>query len=112
MCKLSPGWSRRWLEVLLRYQRGELDWPVVEAAANVDTQREDDLRLRIAAAHFFRGVRALARGQRARAVEALGAACRQYDNENYCFRAKLLLIKLQADPTWPSWLPAGGTATP
>ncbi len=102
--KLSPGWTRQWLSTLTGYQRGEIAWSRVEAASSESTQRNDDPRLRMAGAHFFRGVGELAGGQRAAAIESLRRARDCYDNENYCFRAKFLLIKLQTDPQWPAWL--------
>jgi serine/threonine protein kinase len=103
-CRLSPGWRPEWLSILVSYQRGEIDWPAVEVAATAGTLREDDARLRMAGAHFFHGMRELAMGNRQHACDAFAAARDQYDNENYCFRAKLLLIKLHTDPDWPPWL--------
>ena len=105
--RLSPGWSPAWVATLIRFLRGELDWDAVAAASTLEIQRNDDARLRMAGAWFFRGICELAAGRRDAAVRSLRKACEQYDNENYCFRAKLLLVKLETDPTWPSWLPAG-----
>ncbi|MFQ5807250.1 MAG: protein kinase [Phycisphaerae bacterium] len=110
--KLSPGWTREWLAVLIGYQRGEVGWEAVKATSSTGTQRNDDPRLRMAGAHFFRGVRELAAGQRKRALEAFSAAHNHYDNENYCFRAKLLLVKLENDPAWPAWLATNDAAAP
>jgi serine/threonine protein kinase len=105
-CKLSPGWTPEWLGALARYVRAETDWAAIEAASTTDTQRSDDRRLRLAGAYFFRGVRELASGQREAAIESFCRARDCYDNENYCFRAKFLLIKLETDPRWPAWLVA------
>ncbi|MBU0617758.1 MAG: hypothetical protein KKI02_08575, partial [Planctomycetes bacterium] len=103
-CKLSPGWTPEWLAALTGYARGKDDWSAVEEAARADIQRRDDKRLRLAGAWYFRGVRELASRQREQAMASFAKACDQYDNENYCFRAKFLLIKLQTDPRWPGWL--------
>ncbi len=111
-CKLSPGWTPGWLATLTRYERGQADWTAVEAAAGAGTNRRDDRRLRMAGAWFFRGIRELADGQRERARASLEQACSKYDNENYCFRANFLLMKLQSDPTWPTWLPGGAAHRP
>lgn len=111
-CNLSPGWTRKWLDVLVRYQRGEVAWGIVEQASRTSVQRPDDPRLRMAGAHFYRGVGALVAGQRQEALEAFRAARNQYDNENYCFRAELLLTKLRTDPDWPTWLRTNSSATP
>jgi tetratricopeptide (TPR) repeat protein len=111
-CRLSPGWTPEWLAALTRYERGEGDWAEVEAAAWEGTERRDDQRLRLAGAYFLRGVRELASGQRQQALASLEQACDQYDNENYSFRARFLLIKLQTDPQWPGWLPGRGPDTP
>ena len=66
----------------------------------------------MAGAWYFRGVNELAAGQRGEALRSLTAARDQYDNENYCFRAKLLLTKLEQDPSWPPWLPSEGAVRP
>jgi hypothetical protein len=110
--ELSPGWSTEFLRVLILYQRDEVDWKIVEKAATSDVQWADDGRLRMAGAHYFRGIRELAAGSRARAREALAQARDQYDNENYCFRAKLLLVKLEQDPAWPPWAVSNDLAAP
>jgi len=111
-CKLSPGWTPDWLAVLTQYEREELDWAALEAAAREGTERRDDQRLRLAGAYFLRGVRELASGQREQALPSLAKACDQYDNENYSFRARFLLIKLQTDPQWPGWLAGQRADTP
>jgi hypothetical protein len=110
--KLSPGWTPKWLATLVRFQRGEADWLAVEQASRADTKRSDDSRLRMAGAYFHRGVRELAAGDRRQALEAFSAARDRYDNENYCFRAELLLNKLQTDPDWPPWVLAEGALSP
>jgi serine/threonine protein kinase len=102
-CKLSPGWTPRWLATLTRYERGQGDWTEVETAAREGTERRDDERLRMAGAWFLRGVSELAAGQRDQALTSLERACDQHDNENYCFRAQFLLVKLRTDPQWPGW---------
>jgi serine/threonine protein kinase len=103
-CKRSPGWSAEFVEALIQYQRGAVAWEQVDAAAETAIQWSDDARLRRAGAYYFRGVRELAAGARGAASASLAAAGNQYDNENYCFRAKLLLVKLEQDPRWPAWL--------
>ncbi len=111
-CRLSPGWTPEWLNVLTGYVRGDVDWSSLEAAAREGTERRDDERLRLAGAFFFRGVRELTDGRSEQALTSLKAACDQYDNENYCFRAKFLLIKLREDEGWPGWLGVNGAASP
>ena len=111
-CRLSPGWTPEWLGALTGYARGDVDWSALEAAAREGTERRDDERLRLAGAFFFRGVRELADGRREQALTNLEAACDQYDNENYCFRAKFLLIKLREDEGWPGWLGVDDAPSP
>jgi tetratricopeptide (TPR) repeat protein len=111
-CDLSPGWTPAWLATLIGYQRSELDWPAVEQAARAGTQHPDEARLRMAGAYFYRGIRELAAGRRPAALDAFKSSRDRYDNENYCFRAELLLVKLLTDPAWPSWLAADAPASP
>jgi serine/threonine protein kinase len=110
--KLSPGWTPDWLATLIRYQRDQCDWDALLAAAHAAPQRDEDPRLRLAGAYFFRGIRALAGGHRAAAIEAFQAARDRFDNENYSFRAEFFLVKLQRDPSWPSWRGPGHTRSP
>ena len=96
-CKLSPGWTPEWLTVLVRYQRAEVEWAEVVKAARSETHGKSDERLRLAGAFFFRGVNELAAGRRKQALTDLQECYQRRDNENYCFRAKMLLIKLQRE---------------
>ncbi len=102
--RLSPGWSSAWTEALAGFACGALSWDALEQAARRGVLRPVDARLRMTAAYFFRGVYALAAGRREEALDALRSAAEQRDNENYCFRARLLLVKLRRDPAWPARL--------
>lgn len=101
---LSPGWDAEWLKALAGYLRGQLTWDEVVAASKNNARRNDDPRLRLTSANFYRGVVALRLGHRNEALAALSAASNERDNENYCFRAKFLLIRMQLDPNWPPWI--------
>ena len=109
--RLPPGWTRQWLEALVGYQRGELRWEALKAVADKQAESSEKHRLMMAGAHFYRGLQELSAGQRDKAIAALTDAWQQYDNENYCFRAKLILSKLRQDPAWPRWRTDSGDGT-
>jgi len=101
-CELSPGWTPEWLQTLTQYLRGQVEWETVVATSRTGVELSDDSRLRMAGAWYFRGVRELAEGRRESALFSLAEAHRHYDNENYSYLAKCLLVKLQLDPDWPA----------
>ena len=102
--RLSPGWNAAWLDALLQYEAGDLDWAQLREVADTGTDNPESVRLRMASAWYFRGLRALAVGDRAGAISALESSRNHYDNENYSFRAEFLLIRLRLDETFPPWL--------
>ena len=112
---VSPGWSVAWTQALVDYARGVTTWDALAGASQRGGLRPVDARLRMTAAYFFRGVYALAAGRRNDAHAALRAAAEQRDNENYCFRARLLQVELERAPGWvdrlrgrPATAPAAG----
>ncbi len=100
--RLSPGWTPAWAEALRRYALGELSWQQLQAASERDAQRLDS-RLRMTAALFYRGVYELAAGDE-QALQTLHQAAELRDNENYCFRARLLERMLRLHPDWAARL--------
>jgi len=109
--KLSPGWTPEWLETLIRYSLDELSWVDLVAQVKQQSAPPDSYRL-WAGAYFYRGMKALAAGDRTTASEAFRDAWWQYDHESYCFRAKFFYIKLRDDPSWPAWLQASQPTPP
>ncbi|MBU0639239.1 MAG: protein kinase [Planctomycetes bacterium] len=110
--QLPPGWTTEWLKQLTRYLRGELAWPTLLKVVAHQAQRPENERLLLASAHFYRGVRELAEGRRGAAREAFAEAWQQHDNENYCFRARLVLGRMEGDVAWPQWLSEADAAGP
>ena len=109
--RLPPGWTRQWLEALVGCQRGDPGWEALKAVADEQAESSEKHRLMMAGAHFYRGLHELSAGRRDKAIAALTDAWQQYDNENYCFRAKLILFKLRHDPAWPRWRTDSGDGT-
>jgi serine/threonine protein kinase len=103
--KLSPGWTRPWLETLYAWRGGEIGADeLLSRAKDLSGERAAQTRAFLAGAHFFLGIDALAAGRRDEAIDHLVRAVEQHDNERYSFNALFLLEKLQTDPAWPSWL--------
>ncbi len=55
---------------------------------------------------FYDGCRELGLGHRAAALDRFRAADRCYDDEGFCYLARVFVRKMEADPHWPGWLPA------
>ncbi len=59
----------------------------------------------LAEAYFHVGIRRLAEGNRAGALECFDQAYRCFDGElRYTYLGKLLMQKLRENPSWPAWL--------
>ena len=57
-------------------------------------------------AHFHAGAIALAAGRRSDAISHFFRAYRAFDGEEKCtFHAKIVSVRLQQTPSWPSWIP-------
>lgn len=105
----SARWTPRWLTAVVGYLRDEIPFSDLHAQIAVEfTDRQTDRTRAQSGAEFYRGVKALSGGRRPEALEAFAASYRLHDMENYCFRAKFLLVKLRDDPSWPAWLPPTG----
>ncbi|MBK8915127.1 MAG: protein kinase [Phycisphaerales bacterium] len=108
---LSRGWSADWVNALRSYLNGEMDWDALQVKAHdcadalageaSPTERQRRRRLLAAGAEFYRGVLHMGAGDRQSALGAFAAAARQNDEENYCFRAALILGGLEGRGDWP-----------
>ena len=59
------------------------------------------------AAYFFDGLRQLADGRRDTAYTLLDACEQTFDYADYCYAARVILGRIQRDPTWPATVPIG-----
>lgn len=102
---ITPNWDAAWQQLLVRFRLEQAAWNELLAAAVDATGRPSPSRR--AAAWFYRGVAELTAGHRDQAQDSLLRASREYDNETYCWRAKLLWYRLAADPAWPASIQTG-----
>ncbi len=99
---LEPEQTETWLRQLYATCRTGDDLDRLETLA-----RESDRPWRLwGEAYFHIAARRLADDDRAGAEAAFERAYRAFDSETrYTYHAKLILKKIQADPTWPDWIP-------
>jgi len=98
--RLSPRWTAEWVRALARYQADEITWSDLSATLEREAAGREERRILLAGAAFHRGMKALAAGDRAAAEAAFAESWQQFDNENYTFRAKMVLFKLRVDSAW------------
>ncbi|GJQ25442.1 MAG: hypothetical protein HBSAPP02_04740 [Phycisphaerae bacterium] len=87
-------WERKIREVC----SGRQTLSALRAVADDSLRRN---KLLWSAAYFFDGLRQLADGRRDTAVTLLDACEQTYDYEDYCYAARVILGRMQRDPTWP-----------
>lgn len=103
---LPPSWDAEWYGRFRALLSGTLEWSVVEsqlpdAAGDAGFGRRNFLE---SAGCWYAGLRALATGQRAAARSLFERGARVTDNEDYCFRARCLLLRMDAEEGWPGWI--------
>ena len=97
--------SENWMRALHAFARGEETLDNLLALAD----EVDESRKLKGEANFYAGVLALADGDRSVAEERFLDAYRAFDSETrYTYVAKVLLRKLQREPTWPPWIEVRG----
>jgi predicted Ser/Thr protein kinase len=101
--RAPEGFTPAWTDALMSYVRGELSWDELQKRSDESLEWPGDQRRRMSAAYFYRGVQELAAGRRGAAVESFEKSATTRDMEKYCFRARLLYMKLRLDAAWPKW---------
>jgi tetratricopeptide (TPR) repeat protein len=96
---LSPAVSPAASEAVVRLCDGDAELSQIES--DVAAFPSDNKRV-WAPVWFVQSGRMAATGHRDRAIAALRACRDCYDDEHYCYRAKLLLALLRDRPEWPS----------
>lgn len=102
--QLQVGWTPSWTRSLVEFARGRFTFDELSQQAGADNPSATHRIRRMAPAHFFHGVELLASGRRAEAEHAFDICWHTRDFENYCFRGKLLCLRMRLDPAWPAWI--------
>lgn len=100
---LSPNWNEAWVRGLVEHAKGRKDWPTLIDELDRDAGTPQIRIQRLAGALFLRAALRFAAGDRVAAFETLRECARTYDNENYCFNARMLYEKHRLNPAWPEW---------
>jgi tetratricopeptide (TPR) repeat protein len=107
--ELVPPQSEQWVRTLYAYCGDGGSLAALEALA---AEATSPWKL-WGEAYFHAAARWLAQGDRMSALEGFRRAYRSFDGEQrYTYQAKLVCIKMQEDPAWPSWIAASGDAVP
>ncbi len=97
----TPPQSPDWIAAL--YEHCRTDGPLTPLLDLAGASRTP-WRL-LGEAYFHAGIRRLAEGDRAAALECFNQAHRCFDGElRYTYLGKLLMEKLRENPSWPAWL--------
>jgi len=96
---LIPG---KQVRQVVSFCRGEVSFDAMMELARGQT----DPAWLTAIVTFVEGCDELGRGQRAGALQRFQAADRCYDDEGFCYLARVFVRKMEADPRWPGWLSA------
>jgi len=95
-----PNISPRQLQEVYELCRGRMTWKQIESLA----REEKDPSWLMAIASFIDGCRELGRGNRKTAVDRFRQADVCYDDEGFCYLARVFVRRMAADPTWPDWI--------
>lgn len=96
-----PNISPRQLQDAYEFCSGRLTWNQIEALA----RKEKDPSWLTAMAAFIDGSRELGRGNRKSAEARFRQADACYDDEGFCYLARIFVRRMDRDPTWPNWIP-------
>lgn len=98
---LAPPQTAEWVRAVYDCCRGSGSPETLEELANNSPM---PWKLR-AEARFHGALLRLARGAREEAARELLEAYRAFDGEEgYTYLSKLLMVKMQSDPSWPGWI--------
>jgi serine/threonine protein kinase len=104
--QLPIGWTSSWARCLVEYANGRMSFSDLTREADAGDPSPTHPIRRMAAAHFYHGVALLTSGDRAGAERAFFECWHTRDFEGYCFRGKLLCLRMQLDRGWPAWIAA------
>jgi serine/threonine protein kinase len=106
---LVPPQSPAWMEALYRAMLSDGH---VDALLAMAAERPTSWKL-WGEAYFHAAARALAAGDRARALEYLDRAYRSFDDDRrYTYHAKLLYVRMRESASWPPWIVLSSTSAP
>jgi serine/threonine protein kinase len=97
----TPPQTAEWVHALYDYCRGSGSAQALEELAQ---NSPTPWKLR-AEMHFHGAIMRLAGGARHEALQELVEAYRAFDGEEgYTYLSKLLMVRMQSDPSWPAWI--------
>lgn len=94
------------LQEVYEFCRGQRTWAQLDALARRDpasTGNADPTWL-LSIAAFFDGCRELGQGNRETAQARFRQADACYDDEGFCYLARVFVRRMAADPAWPHWI--------